>query len=204
MKKLILKPPAYDDLLHILAAWRVWIGGAVLGAAIASIVYLIAPPPYRAQATVLVDQNVEQVIPVEATDLRKFNYLQRETDILVNIAWADQTLSRVTVKTGLPVAQLRDGRLQLSQPADGGWHFLADASNPGTASALASAWAGAFVDELQSKPAGISALLEINFTQQQDLPITRSVSLGIYVFCGALLGITLLALGLLFFDRKNA
>ncbi len=204
MKKLMLKPPVYDDLLHLLAAWRVWIGGAVLGAAIASIVYLVAPPPYRAQATVLVDQNVEQVIPVEATDLRKFNYLQRETDILVVIAWADQTLSRVTVKTGLPLAQLRDGRLQLSQPSDGGWHFLADASSPAAASALASAWAGAFVDELQSKPAGISALLEINFTQQQDLPITRSVSLGIYVFCGALLGITLLALGLLFFDRKNA
>lgn len=204
MKKLMLKPPAYDDLLHLLAAWRVWIGGAVLGAAIASIVYLVAPPLYRAQATVLVDQNVEQVIPVEATDLRKFNYLQRETDILVVIAWADQTLSRVTVKTGLPLAQLRDGRLQLSQPSDGGWHFLADASSPAAASALASAWAGAFVDELQSKPAGISALLEINFTQQQDLPITRSVSLGIYVFCGALLGITLLALGLLFFDRKNA
>jgi hypothetical protein len=151
-----------------------------------------------------VNQNVEQVIPVEATDLRKFNYLQRETDILVVIAWADQTLSRVTVKTGLPLAQLRDGRLQLSQPSDGGWHFLADASSPAAASALASAWAGAFVNELQSKPAGISALLEINFTQQQDLPITRSVSLGIYVFCGALLGITLLALGLLFFDRKNA
>ena len=204
MKKLMLKPPAYDDLLHLLAAWRVWIGGAVLGAAIASIVYLVAPPLYRAQATVLVDQNVEQVIPIEATDLRKFNYLQRETDILVVIAWADQTLSRVTVKTGLPLAQLRDGRLQLSQPSDGGWHFLADASSPAAASALASAWAGAFVDELQSKPAGISALLEINFTQQQDLPITRSVSLGIYVFCGALLGITLLALGLLFFDRKNA
>jgi uncharacterized protein involved in exopolysaccharide biosynthesis len=204
MKKLMLKPPAYDDLLHLLAAWRVWIGGAVLGAAIASIVYLVAPPLYRAQATVLVDQNVEQVIPIEATDLRKFNYLQRETDILVVIAWADQTLSRVTVKTGLPLAQLRDGRLQLSQPSDGGWHFLADASSPAAASALASAWAGAFVDELQSKPAGISALLEINFTQQQDLPITRSVSLGIYVFCGALLGIALLALGLLFFDRKNA
>ena len=204
MKKLMLKPPAYADLLHLLAAWRIWIGGAVLGAAIASIVYLVAPPLYRAQATVLVDQNVEQVIPVEATDLRKFNYLQRETDKLVDIAWADQTLSRVTVTTGLAVAQLRDGRLQLTQPSDGGWHFLADASSPGTASALASAWAGAFVDELQFKPAGISPLLEINFTQQQDLPITRSVSLGIYVFCGALLGITLLALGLLFFDRKNA
>jgi uncharacterized protein involved in exopolysaccharide biosynthesis len=204
MKKLMLRPPAYDDLLHLLAAWRVWIGGAVMGAAIASIVYLIAPPPYRAQATVLVDQNVEKVILQEQTDLSKNTYLQRETDKLVDIAWSDQTLKRVTAQTGLPVAQLRDGRLQLSQPSNGGWHFLADASSPGDASALASAWAGAFVEELQSKPAGVSALLEINFTQQQDLPVTRSVSLGIYVFCGALLGITLSALGLLFFDRKNA
>jgi hypothetical protein len=204
MKKLILRPPAYDDLLHILAAWRVWIGGAVLGAAIASIVYLIAPPAYRAQATVLVDQNVEQVIPQEQTDLRKYTYLARETDILVGIVWSDKTLARVTAQTGLPVATLRDGRLQLSQPSDGGWHFLADGPDPVTASALASAWAGAFVAETQSKPAGISPLLKINFTQQQDLPVTRAVSMGIYVFSGALLGIALLMLALLFFDWKNA
>ena len=204
MKKLMLKPPAYDDLLHLLAAWRVWISGAVLGAAIASIVYLIAPPPYRAQATVLVDQNVEQVIPQEQTDLSKNTYLQRETDKLVEIAWSDQTLLRVSAQTGQPIAKLRAGRLHLSQPDDGGWHFLADAPDPGTASALASAWAGAFVGELQSKPAGISALLEVNFTQQQNLPISRAVSLGIYVFSGALLGIALLMLALLFFDWKHA
>jgi uncharacterized protein involved in exopolysaccharide biosynthesis len=203
MKKLMLKPPAYDDLLHLLAAWRVWIGGAFLGAAIATIVYLLAPPSYRAQATVLVDQNVEQVIPQEQTDLRKYTYLQRETDKLVEIVWSDQTLSRVTAQSGLPVVQLRDGRLHLSQPSDGGWHFLADAPDPVKASALASAWAGAFVEELQSKPAGISPLLEINFTQQKDLPVRRTVSLGIYVFAGALLGISSLALILLFFDRKN-
>ncbi|MGB8215182.1 MAG: hypothetical protein WCE68_16655 [Anaerolineales bacterium] len=203
MKKLILRPPAYDDLLHLLAAWRVWIGGAILGAAIAGILYLIAPPPYRAQATVLVDQHVEQVIPHEETDLRKFNYLQRETDKLKELAGADQTLARVTAQTGIPLTQLRDGRLQLSQPGDGGWHFLADASDPATASLLALAWAKAFVDEVQSKPAGISTLLEVNLTQQKDLPITRTVSVGVYIFCGALLGITLLALGLLFFDWKN-
>jgi uncharacterized protein involved in exopolysaccharide biosynthesis len=203
MKKLMLKPPAYDDLLHLLAAWRVWIGGAFLGAVIATIVYLLAPPSYRAQATVLVDQNVEQAIPQEQTDLRKYTYLQRETDKLVEIVWSDQTLSRVTAQTGLPVVQLRDGRLHLSQPSDGGWHFLADAPDPEKASALASAWAGAFVEELQSKPAGISPLLEINFTRQKDLPISRTVSLGIYVFAGALLGISSLALILLFFDRKN-
>ena len=204
MKKWMLRPPAHDDLLRLLAAWRVWIGGALVGAAIATIVYLLAPPPYRAQATVLVDQNVEQVIPQEQTDLRKYTYLQRETDKLVEIAWSDQTLLRVTAQTGLPIARLRDGRLHLSQPSDGGWHFLADAPDPGTASALASAWAGAFVGELRSKPAGISALLEINFTQQQNLPIRRAVSTGMYVFGGALLGITLLMLVLLFFDWKNA
>ena len=204
MKKWMLRPPAHDDLLRLLAAWRVWIGGALVGAAIATIVYLLAPPPYRAQATVLVDQNVEQVIPQEQTDLRKYTYLQRETDKLVEIAWSDQTLLRVTAQTGLPIARLRDGRLHLSQPSDGGWHFLADAPDPGTASALASAWAGAFVGELQSKPAGISALLEINFTQQQNLPIRRAVSTGMYVFGGALLGINLLMVVLLFFDWKNA
>lgn len=200
----MLRPPAHDDLLRLLAAWRVWIGGALVGAAIATIVYLLAPPPYRAQATVLVDQNVEQVIPQEQTDLRKYTYLQRETDKLVEIAWSDQTLLRVTAQTGLPIARLRDGRLHLSQPSDGGWHFLADAPDPGTASALASAWAGAFVGELQSKPAGISALLEINFTQQQNLPTQKAASLGIYVFSGSLLGITLLMLFLLLLDWKHA
>jgi uncharacterized protein involved in exopolysaccharide biosynthesis len=204
MKKLIIKPPAYDEFLYLLAAWRVWISGAVLGAAIASIVYLIAPPPYRAQATVLVDQNVEQVILQEQTDLSKNTYLQRETDKLVEIAWSDDTLSRVTAQTGLPIAQLRDGRLHLSQPSDGGWHFLADAPNPGSASALASAWAGAFVTELQLKPAGINPLLEINFTQQQNLPTQKAVSLGMYVFSGSLLGITLLMLFLLLLDWKHA
>lgn len=203
MKKFMLKPPAYDDLLHLLAAWRVWFGGAVLGAVIASIVYLVAPPPYRAQATVLVDQNVEQVVTQEQTDLRKYTYLQRETDKLIEIAWSDQVLLRVTALTGLPLASLRDGRLHLSQPGDGGWHFLADAPDPGNASALASSWAGAFVEELQSKPAGVSTLLEINFTQQQNLPVRRAMSMGGYIFSGALLGIALLALILLFFDWKH-
>ncbi len=203
MKNLFLKSPSLDDLVRLLAAWRVWTGGAILGAAIASIIYLIAPPPYRAQATVLVDQNVEQVIPEEQTDLRKYTYLQRETDKLVDIAWSDQTLSQVAAGTGLTVAKLRDGRLHLSQPGDGGWHFLADAAQPETASALASAWAGAFVDVLHSKPPGISPLLEINFTQQQDLPVTRAVSLGLYLFCGSLVGIAVLAFIFLFFDEKK-
>jgi capsular polysaccharide biosynthesis protein len=204
MKKFLLRPPAYEDLLRLLAAWRVWVIGAALGALAAGILYLVAPPQYRARATVLVDQNVELVIPDESTDLRKFNYLQRETDKLVEIAWSDQTLARVSAQTGLAVTELRDQRLRLTQPGDGGWHFFAIAPDPETASRLASAWALAFVEEIQSKPESVSPLLEINFTQQKDLPVTRTASAGLYVFCGALLGAALLALGVLFFDRRDA
>jgi hypothetical protein len=204
MKKLLLTTPDRDDFIRLLGAWRIWFGGAVLGAALAAGAYLLFPPSYRAQATVLVDQNVEQVIPQERTDLLAFNFLERETDKLKEIAWEDQTIAQVSAQTGIPVSALRDGRLILSQPSDGGWHFLADAPDAQTASKLASAWAGAFFRAVQAKPAGINPYLEVNYTQQQDLPVWRSVSLGTYVFAGALIGICLLALGVLFFGRKEA
>jgi uncharacterized protein involved in exopolysaccharide biosynthesis len=204
MKKFLMRSPSQDDFIHLLAAWRFWIAGAVIGAVVAGILYLVVPPQYRAQATVLVDQNVEQVIPQEESDLLRFNYLARETDKLIAIAWSDQTLALVHEKTGLSLAQLRDGRLLLSQPADATWHFLADASTPSDASSLAIAWAAAFVQELQSKPAGVSPLLDINFTRQQDIPVARTVPLGAVVFVGALLGALVLAFFLLFFDRKEA
>ena len=203
MKKWLLKPPKSEEFVRLLMAWRVWVAGAVVGAVVASLIYIVAPPQYRAQATVLVDQNVEQVIPVERSDLLIYTYLQRETDKLVELAWSDQVLSQVYTETGIPVTGLRDGRLYLSQPSDGGWHFLANAPDPEPASEIASAWAGSFVNAVEAKPAGISTLLEINLTQGQDLPVKRAVSMGVYVFCGAVLGVVLLAFGLLFFDRKE-
>ena len=71
MKKLILKPPVLDDVIGLLAAWRVWLGGALVGALAAGLIYWIVPSPYRARATVVVDQNVEQVIGEEETDLKQ-------------------------------------------------------------------------------------------------------------------------------------
>ncbi len=204
MKKWLLKPPTNEEFLRLLMAWRVWVAGAVVGAVVAALVYAIAPPPYRAQATVLVNQNVEQVIPVERSELLIYTYLQRETDKLVEMAWSDKVLSQLSIETGIPVSGLRDGSLFLSQPGEGGWHFLANASDPQIASAIASAWAKSFVEAVQAKPAGISKLLEINFTQENDLPVKRTVSMGVYVFGGALLGVVLLAFGLLFFDQKEA
>ena len=202
MRKLILKSPTYDEFVQLLLAWRVWAVGAILGAAVASLVYVFIPPQYRAQATVLVDQHAEQVIPQERSDLLIYTYLQRETDKLKEIAWSDPVLSQLSSETGVPVSQMRNETLHLSQPSDGGWHFLADASNPSTAAAIASAWAKSFVEAVQAKPAGISTFLEVNFTQAQDLPVSRAVSMGVYVFCGGLLRAAIFAFGVLFIDRK--
>ena len=203
MKKRLLKPPKFEEFVRLLMAWRVWLVGALIGALLAAGVYALFPPQYRAQATVLVDQNAEQVVPVDSSDRVIYTYLQRETDKLVELAWSDTVLGRVTTASGIAVSALRNGVLHLSQPSDGGWHFYADASTPQTAAQIASAWAGSFVDEVQAKPEGISNLLEINYTQGQDLPASRAISIGIYIFAGSLLGAAVLALGLLFFDRRE-
>jgi uncharacterized protein involved in exopolysaccharide biosynthesis len=203
MRKWLMKPPTIEDLQRLLTAWRVWVVGAIVGAVVAALVYVVAPPQYRAQATVLVDQNVEQVIPQERSDLLIYTYLQRETDKLVELAWSNQILSKLSTETGIPIADLRDGRLYLSQPGEGGWHFLANASHPEIASAIASAWANLFVEAVQARPAGISPLLEINFSQRQDLPVKRAVPVGVYIFSGGLLGAVLLAFGLLIFGQNE-
>jgi uncharacterized protein involved in exopolysaccharide biosynthesis len=204
VKKWLLKPPLYGEFLRLLMAWRVWVAGAIVGAVVAALIYVLTPPQYRAQATVLVDQNVEQAIPYEHDELSINTYLQRETDKLVELAWSDQVLSQLSTDTGISVSGLRDGRLYLSQPSDGGWHFIVDAPDSETAAEIASAWADSFVKAIQAKPTGISTFLEINFTQQQDLSVERAASAGVYAFSGALLGAILLAFGLLFFDRKEA
>jgi len=203
MRKWLLKSPTNEDLQRLLMAWRVWVVGAAVGAVVAALIYVVVPPQYRAQATVLVDQNVEQVIPQERSDLQIYIYLQRETDKLVELAWSDQVLSQLSTETGIPVASLRDGRLYLSQPGEGGWHFLAKAAHPEDAAAIASAWANSFVKVIQARPAGISTLLEINFSQRQDLPVKRTIPVGVYVFGGGLLGAALLAFGLLILGQKE-
>src|SRR3972149_2195317 len=53
MKKWLLKTPTSEEFIRLLMAWRVWVAGAVVGAIMAALVYFIAPPPFRAQATVL-------------------------------------------------------------------------------------------------------------------------------------------------------
>ena len=199
----MLKPPIYGDFLRLLMAWRVWVAGAVLGAIVAALIYFLAPPQYRAQATVLVDQNVEQVLPPDASVTDIFIYLQRETDKLLVIAWADSTLASVSNQTGIPVGALRNRRLHLSQSGDGGWHFFGDAPDVATAIKIASAWAQSFYSALKDQGPGVSPFLQTSLSQIDNLPVQRKVSLGVFISSGGLIGVILLAFLLLFFDWKE-
>lgn len=167
-----------DPLAEILESWRLWLLGAALGAVLAWALYLIVPPPYRAQATVVVDANLEEAW-IYFPDRQLFQFLARETERLEELAWSDPVLQTVAEQSGIPVAELREDTLQLSQPSDGGWHFYAQTPDAATAQAAAGAWAAAFVDatraaasaspELQAARVDLEEALSAGETDQARL-----------------------------------
>jgi hypothetical protein len=204
--KLIFAPPSPDDLIRLLKAWRFWLLGALAGALIGAAVYYIAPPPYRARATVNVDFHLELAWP-QNTDREQFYYLERETRKLEEIAVSDAVLNSVTSQvSGVTVQQLRVQKLQLSQPGNGGWHFFADDRDPSQAAALASIWAQAFAQNVQAQVAepssGLEQYITATPTQAQSLTSHRSISLSTYFLAGAILFLALSVLVILFFDIK--
>jgi hypothetical protein len=148
MKNWFFAPPSLDDFLRLLRAWRFWLVGALVGGLLGVAVYAIFPPEYRASATVVVSFNMEKAW-LNSPDNELFYYLARESQKVEAVAWADATLQTVADKTGIGLAQLRSGKLELSQPQDGGWHFYATDSSVAVAAKLASAWAEAFTTQIQ-------------------------------------------------------
>jgi len=146
--KTLLSPPSLDDLLRLLRAWRFWLMGALLGGLLGAVVYFIAPPDYRVRATVVVSFNMEKAWPVNS-DKELFYYLERESRKVEEVAWADTTLQQVAGETGFSVLELRSGKLELSQPKDGSWHFYATDPQAAVAAKLASAWARAFHTQIR-------------------------------------------------------
>ena len=190
--KLLLASPSMEDFLRLLRAWRFWILASLLGAALGAAVFYIFPPDYRAQATVVVDFNLEESL-TEGNDRDLFYYLERETRKLEEVAWADKTVDAVSRAIGdITVAELRNERLQLSQPQDGGWHFYADDPDPARAEKIVSLWTESFNQQAQEGAANALALnalktaLENNAIDlaevEQDIERLESESLGISAY----------------------
>jgi capsular polysaccharide biosynthesis protein len=202
----LFSPPSMDDLIRLLKAWRFWSVGALIGALLGAGLYYIAPPPYRAHSTVLVDFNLEQAWP-EETDRQQFYYLERETRKLKEIAWSDLVLGLIVESTGdITIEELRNGKLSLSQPAEGGWHFYADDKDPERAAALASAWSQVFVEQVRLRTGlleGPNEFIEVTRTQEAQRPRDRSLSRSTYLFVGALLFLTISSFLVLFFNKPK-
>ncbi|MFZ5858999.1 MAG: Wzz/FepE/Etk N-terminal domain-containing protein [Chloroflexota bacterium] len=202
----LFSPPSSDDLTRLLRAWRFWLLAALIGGILGAAIYFIAPPPYRARAVVTVDFNLEEAWPQEI-DRQQFYYLERETRKLEEIAWSDAVLQAVADADGkVTVRELREGKLQLSQPAEAGWHFYADDRDAQRAESLASAWAHSFADAAQANinsQSGLNSFIRIEVTQAANLPKQRSAPLSAYLLAGTVVAWFLGAFAILFFTPRN-
>lgn len=199
----LLTSPSLEDFIRLLKAWRFWMFGALVGAIIGAVVYYAAPPPFRAQATVNVDFNLEQAWPKDV-DRQQFFYLDRETRKMIEIAWSDDVMSQLSSEFAIPVQDLRGGKLLLSQPADAGWHFFADDSDPKNAEALASAWANAFSIKVQAgiDAGDINEFVRLEVIQSENLPTERRTPLSGYLLSGSFGFLTLAVFVILFIKPK--
>ena len=203
--RLVLARPGGDDLISLLKAWRFWLLGAVAGALLGALVYLVAPAEYRARATVNVDFHMEQAWP-QNSDREQFYYLERETRKLEEIAYSDAVLNAVASDVGnVTLSGLRGRILQLSQPGNGGWHFIADHPDRRKAEQLAAAWAQQFATAVQAQVAqpssGLEKYITAEPTQIEGLVARRTASMSAYMFCGALIFLSAAGLAILFLRR---
>jgi capsular polysaccharide biosynthesis protein len=147
---------------------------------------------------------LEQAWP-QNTDRQDFYYLEREARKLEEIAWSDSVLKVVADDHDTSVSELRDAKLFLSQPAEAGWHFYAEDQNRQRAAQIASTWAKAFAENAKKQIGasdGLNSLIRLEVTQSADLPMERAVSIGAYLLAGALTGMSLGGLGVLFVKPK--
>ena len=197
-------PPSLDDVIRLLKAWRFWTIGGLIGALIGAALFYLVPPPYQARATVVVDFNLEEAWPQE-TDRQQFFYLERETRKLEEIAWSDEVLNMLSSDLSIPVDELRGGKLRLSQPAEGGWHFYAEDKNPEIAQELAASWAQAFAERVTENimnSTDLNSFIQVEVTQGENLSVERSTALSEYLFAGAM-GFLLLSSFLILFSSPN-
>jgi len=197
--------PSLDDLIHLLKAWRFWSIGALIGGLLGSAVYYVAPPPYRAHAVILVDFNLEEAWPQD-TDRQQFYYLERETRKLEEIAFSDIVMESIVENNQNVTPQELRKSLFLSQPAEGGWNFYVDDTDPQHASSIASLWTQSFVTQVRARTAaaeGLNSFIEVTVTRDAQAPIQRSLPLSTYLFTGAIVFLALGSLVVLFVSPSS-
>jgi len=203
---ILFAPPSLDDLIRLLKAWRFWSVGALIGGLIGAGFFYMVPPPYRAHAVVLVDFNLEQAWPKD-TDRQQFYYLERETRKLEEIAFSDTVIEAVAqANQNITTQGLRNGKLLLSQPADGGWNFYVDDENPERAAALATAWANSFAEQVHFQIAssqGLNSFIEATVTRIASAPVERSMAISLYIFVGAVVFLMVGSIFVLFFNKPR-
>jgi len=202
----LFSPPSLDDLIRLLKAWRFWSVGALIGGLIGAGFFYMAPPPYRAHAVVLVDFNLEQAWPKD-TDRQQFYYLERETRKLEQTAFSDTVIEATAqANQNISTQELRNGKLLLSQPADGGWNFYVDDENPERAAALATAWANNFAEQVRFQVAsaqGLNSFIEATVTRIAAAPVERSMAISLYIFVGAVVFLMVGSIFVLFFNKPR-
>src|SRR6185436_917595 len=101
--------------------------------------------------------------------------------------------------------ELRDKKLQLSQPAEGGWHFYADDPDPQVAASLASAWAEAFVAKVgtEIEAGNVNEFVKFEVTQSANLPVERRAPLSGYLLAGSAVFLALAVFAVLCVKPKN-
>jgi hypothetical protein len=144
---------AFRFVLH---RWPIVLACALLGAAVASAAGLASPRRYVAEAGVVVDSNVDVVMP-SAHRYDIASYLNQQALRLESIAFSDtvwETVSQTILREGYaedrPAAQALAGSVRLPHPTDGEWRFLAYSRNPALAARLANVWSQAFVDAVDA------------------------------------------------------
>jgi capsular polysaccharide biosynthesis protein len=193
--KILFSAPSTADFIRLLRAWRLWLLAALIGMLAAAALYYISPPEYRARATVVVTFNMEESWP-NKPDNELFYYLERESRKVQELAWADATLQMVAAQTGLTISELRSGKLELSHPQDGGWHFYANDPGASQAQKLASSWAEAFTTQVQqgiqtavaldaarkalaTKPDDAQAIALVNKLETEAMAITPEMQVSL-------------------------
>jgi hypothetical protein len=157
--------------------WVAWMFAMLTGALLGGSLSLLLPASYRAQATVVVDFNIEETW-AGLPDNEIFYFLEREARKLEELALADETLLPFVTDSALTIESLRGGVLELSQPKDGGWHFYATAVTPSQAADLASRWAISFAEqastdiEIENQLSAINKQLE-NSPSDQNLLLEK-------------------------------